>query len=1188
MTDHPTVFISYAHEGDLAQSVFALAEWLSDQGVKVVTDYPYRDRPPEEGWRAWMQHGIEDADFVLVVCTERYKSLFEKRGSIPEGGFGASWEGAILAGVIYQDKMRNNRIFPILRDDGDPAHIPAVLKDWDNNHRFPSGRDRILSLIREQVVLLSPKMPFQQRPPGEISDGDDARLQPREGEVLGREHEINEVAAFLGGTSHSATVCGHVTGSGGIGKTEVCKAALKQWLGIVKPCRAFWVPVTDDADAARLLQQLGEAVGLTQDTLTQITEFSQLRMRLPSGLYYLDNLEHVAESEGGRKLLRALGQTSGLRILASSRVALDGVLGGSITIDRLDTDAACALFMKCWTGKTVPDHCDVRSFVDDELDGHALSITLVARLGRAFGWDTLPARWRDRGTALAATRNPTDRLDSLEISFALTCELLVSEPGALDLWQFIALFPDGISEEILAEWTRLSGHELARVALAEHHLVSVDRGSIRILSPIARYALDHAIAGETGSETRFDWIRARQLAYRYFMSVAKEASSTISSTATTESRTRSAEQMWAIECLLKTDVRTEMPDYESMSQLHVLLRNVYSFCVLPGRATLRLLSGVFSDGMTKKRLGDLESRLGNVEMARSLFEEAVVLCRATRDDLGLAEVLTACVHLESRLGHLDQARLHCGEAITICRRHDAWLGLANVLKYSGDLEYRTGNLEQCRAHYDEAIALYRREQNELGLANALLASANMEVRLGNLQLGRDCYAEAIELYQREQDKLGLANTLIALGRLDHRLGDAEQCRRHCQDAIALCENVKDGLALANAHMVLGDLELHLDNWDQSRRQYEYAIELYRSESVGLGVATALRSLGNLELRLGNVEHSRRLYEEAAALYRSEQDNLGLANTLRLAGDLELNLNNLDEAHRLYENSAELYRKAQDRLGLAHAFKSLGDVNVRLGRREAGRHYYDQAITLHQLEQNDLGLANTFAAVAQLHNLQGEFQEAYQYYNDAVPLYRRIHEKLGLANVLRALGDLELSGGNLKQCRQYYDEALTLQQQQNNALGEANTWLGLGDLERQLGNPVMARNHYAAAEVLFQSKKSELGLADVYQSLGDLNFDTNASEALGYYLNASRLYRINQNPMAARCLADVIRCKYRLHQLPKRELIDLGREAMANSSHLGIEAITSYVMQAFLEVCDGSELELKAVLEEISLDQPDPS
>ena len=152
----PIVFISYAHEDDLSSKVKSLADWLISNGVQVITDHPYVNRPPEQGWRAWMQHSVEDADYVLIVCTHRYKKLFERRTEKIDHGHGVTWESAIITADIYQSRLKNTRFFPILPDDGSHEDVPAILMDWHNNHRFPSGNKRILSLITEEIVIPAP------------------------------------------------------------------------------------------------------------------------------------------------------------------------------------------------------------------------------------------------------------------------------------------------------------------------------------------------------------------------------------------------------------------------------------------------------------------------------------------------------------------------------------------------------------------------------------------------------------------------------------------------------------------------------------------------------------------------------------------------------------------------------------------------------------------------------------------------------------------------------------------------------------------------------------------------------------------------------------------------------------------------------------------------------------------------
>ena len=148
---NPSVFISYAHEGDLGERIFKLAIWLRKNNVEVYTDHEYQNRPPKQGWRPWMQHHIENDDVILIVCTERYRRLFEKRETDGKSGLGVTWESAIITSDLYRSRLQNTRFYPIIPDGGDQSHVPSVLQDWNNNHHFPSDNERILALIREDI-----------------------------------------------------------------------------------------------------------------------------------------------------------------------------------------------------------------------------------------------------------------------------------------------------------------------------------------------------------------------------------------------------------------------------------------------------------------------------------------------------------------------------------------------------------------------------------------------------------------------------------------------------------------------------------------------------------------------------------------------------------------------------------------------------------------------------------------------------------------------------------------------------------------------------------------------------------------------------------------------------------------------------------------------------------------------------
>ena len=705
-TSKQKVFISYAHEGDISEQVNNLALWLKQQGVEVVTDHPFRDRPPEEGWITWMLHQIEDSKIVLIVCNQRYKDLFERRVEPERGGKGVTFEGAVIMSELYDGFMNNSKFFPILPDDGNADHIPIVLKDWDCHHQFPSGYDRILKLIQgDEDDNSQTAQTSQSRLTGELIGAEDPRLNPRQSEIIGRTTEINEILEFC----NSKANCAHVWGPPGIGKTEVCKASIRQWLKNGGNERTFWVQVEDNADVQRLIQQLGEAVDVNPEVLAGITDMSNLGKELPKGFYYLDNLENVAAMDEGLTALRKLVAIPGLRILASSRVVLDGLPGTSVYIETLDASNGIALFQHCWKGKEPPDENELSDFVREQLGCHPLSIVLLARLGRAYSLQELKELWNEQGTQLATAHGKGPQ-DSLSISLSLSRKLLATTPGALDMWQFIALFPEGCSIDILRIWENICKSTTGRIALLDNAIITMANNHLYMLPPLARFALE-------GQD--FQWEQVRERAYDCFIAVSKNASDTISSLEQLQSRWESLKCLRPIEQLIRIDRDKGTLDIPRIKELHNQLRNVYWFNVISGRDLLLLVNEILGDALSERVLGDLESWLGRIDDARSHYDKAIAIYQEERANLGLANARKSLGDLESRLGRIDDARSHYEKAIALYQEERANLGLANARKSLGDLERERGNIKAGKNYYEKAVELYRQEHEPMGLAYTL-------------------------------------------------------------------------------------------------------------------------------------------------------------------------------------------------------------------------------------------------------------------------------------------------------------------------------------------------------------------------------------------------------------------------------------------------------------------------------------
>jgi pimeloyl-ACP methyl ester carboxylesterase/tetratricopeptide (TPR) repeat protein len=516
--------------------------------------------------------------------------------------------------------------------------------------------------------------------PGQLSGHTDSRLRPREGVVHGRENERARVLAFLRSSEHTAVVCAQVTGCGGIGKTEVCKAALKDWLETSPEETVFYVDVPDEASPAELLALIGRALGIDN-----ITRFEQLMPLLKPGLYYLDNLESVAEKAEGVKLLRALQQHNGVRLLVSSRVDLTGLMPHPIRIDVLPLSAAIRLFRDAWAGEVKPLDAELSQYVSKDLGCHALSIAVTARLGHSYSFKELVTRWRKIGASFAKGGPADSRLDSLPISLKLTWDALSSRPGALSLWTLAALFPAGIDARLVSFFEQAGGWpEEARQTLSRHHVWQRREDRFHLLPPVARFALDEATAGMQNDL----WSEVRLLAFDFFIELATSASSIASTDEEQRARGELLSSFDALHRLIFEDLRIA-PDTQKIRKLVSKLGFLSQFRPVLSAEILRASLTLYEQEQDKVglaytllSLGDLEGRLGNPGEARALYERALALFEKEQSKLGLAYTLLSLGDLEGRLGHPGEARALYERALALIVQEQS-LGQAKTRRSLG-------------------------------------------------------------------------------------------------------------------------------------------------------------------------------------------------------------------------------------------------------------------------------------------------------------------------------------------------------------------------------------------------------------------------------------------------------------------------------------------------------------------------
>jgi hypothetical protein len=121
------IFVSYSHDSiEHREKVLRLAERLRRDGLDARLDQ-YVNGTPEQKWPRWMLDQLDDASFVLVVCTETYYRRFRGR-EVPSRGKGADWEGALITQEIYDGRSRTVKFVPVLLSAGQESFIPEPLR----------------------------------------------------------------------------------------------------------------------------------------------------------------------------------------------------------------------------------------------------------------------------------------------------------------------------------------------------------------------------------------------------------------------------------------------------------------------------------------------------------------------------------------------------------------------------------------------------------------------------------------------------------------------------------------------------------------------------------------------------------------------------------------------------------------------------------------------------------------------------------------------------------------------------------------------------------------------------------------------------------------------------------------------------------------------------------------------------
>jgi predicted ATPase/class 3 adenylate cyclase len=699
---------------------------------------------------------------------------------------------------------------------------------------------------------------------------------------VGRDQEVQAVLAQL---RRPAVRLLTLTGPGGTGKSRLSLAVAAELLEDYAD-GVFFVPLAPLVDGELVLPSIAQALAAPENPGQSIAKSLREYLHDKQLLLVIDNFEQVAVS--APVVCDLLASVPSIKMLVTSRIPLQCygefqypvpplALPDLVHLPPLATlaeTAAVALFV-ARAQAVKPDftltetNAQAVATICAHLDGLPLALELAAARSRLLSPQAMLARLGNRLDLLSSgARDLPARQQTLRGAIDWSYDLL--SPEEQRLFARLAVFVGGATLEAAETVCNADGDLAIDIFEGVESLVSKSllrqeeqadgEPRISMLETIRQYGLEQlAHQGET--------TRQQQRYAAYYLELAETAALHL---------TGAAQVAWL----------------ERLETEHENIRHALRWSLNQQEAvqSLRLGGALFPFWLVRGHLTEgrqwlteaLQLASGPAEVVGHAAEAPPLATSRIAEEALLtarAHVLIGAGQMALRQGAYTEARGLYEESLVIARASGDRRGIATALHHLATVAERQGDYGTARTLFDESLAIRRSLADSAGIAASLHNLANVAFRQGDYERARSLYQESLTIRQQLGDKQGIAASINNLATIAVRVENYALARTLYEQSVALKRELGDRLGIALVLNNLADASYHQGDYAGARAQYEESLQIKQDLGDKHGIAYSLHGLGNVCFEQGDLIQASALYRESLRLTREQGDKWGIAQLL---------------------------------------------------------------------------------------------------------------------------------------------------------------------------------------------------------------------------------------------------------------------------------------------------------------------